>query len=36
MPLYQLLGGARATACMVYGHANGADIEETVDEVGRL
>ena len=25
----------RATACMVYGHANGADIAETVDAVGR-
>ena len=35
MPLYQLLGGASRTGVMVYGHANGRDIEETVDEVGR-
>ena len=34
MPLYQLLGGASRTGVMVYGHANGRDIEETVDEVG--
>ncbi len=35
MPLYQLLGGASRTGVMVYGHANGRDIEETVDEVLR-
>ncbi|MDG3442407.1 D-mannonate dehydratase ManD [Nitrospirillum amazonense] len=32
MPLYQLLGGACRTGVMVYGHANGQTIEETVDE----
>jgi mannonate dehydratase len=31
LPLYQLLGGAARESCMVYGHANGRDIEETVD-----
>ena len=35
MPLYQLLGGASRTGVMVYGHANGSDIEHTVDEVLR-
>ena len=35
MPLYQLLGGSSRTGVMVYGHANGADIDQTVDEVGR-
>ena len=35
MPLYQLLGGKSRDRVMVYGHANGADIAETVDEVGR-
>jgi mannonate dehydratase len=35
MPLYQLLGGRSRTGVMVYGHANGRDIAETVDEVGR-
>jgi mannonate dehydratase len=34
-PLYNLLGGASRTSVMVYGHANGRDIEETVDEVQR-
>jgi mannonate dehydratase len=34
MPLYQLLGGASRDRVMVYGHANGADIEETVAAVG--
>ena len=33
MPLYQLLGGRSRTGVMVYGHANGADIEETADQV---
>lgn len=35
MPLYQLLGGRSRTGVMVYGHANGGDIEETVDEVAK-
>jgi len=35
MPLYQLLGGASRAGVMVYGHANGGDIEETKDEVGK-
>ncbi len=30
LPLYQLLGGACREGCMVYGHANGRDIDETV------
>lgn len=33
MPLYQLLGGRSRDGVMVYGHANGADIAETVDAV---
>ncbi len=35
MPLYQLLGGKSRDGVMVYGHANGNDIEETIDEVAR-
>jgi mannonate dehydratase len=35
MPLYQLLGGASRNGVMVYGHANGEDIAQTVDEVAR-
>lgn len=35
MPLYQLLGGKSRERVMVYGHANGADIEEVIDEVAR-
>ena len=31
MPLYQLLGGAAREGCMVYGHANGETIDETVE-----
>ncbi len=34
MPLYDLLGGASRDGVMVYGHANGADIEETAEAVG--
>jgi len=36
MPLYQLLGGKSRTGVMVYGHANGDSIEETVEEVGNF
>ena len=35
MPLYQLLGGKSRRGVMAYGHANGEDIAQTVDEVGR-
>jgi mannonate dehydratase len=35
LPLYQLLGGRSRTGVMVYGHANGRDISETVEEVLR-
>ena len=35
LPLYQMLGGASRTGVMVYGHANGRDIDETVDEVAK-
>ncbi|MEO8313566.1 MAG: D-mannonate dehydratase ManD [Pseudomonadota bacterium] len=35
MPLYDLLGGKSREGVMVYGHANGADLTETVDAVGR-
>jgi mannonate dehydratase len=35
MPLYDLLGGRSRERIMVYGHANGADIDETVEAVGR-
>jgi mannonate dehydratase len=35
MPLYQLLGGKSRDRVMVYGHANGRDVAETVDEVAR-
>ena len=31
LPVYQMLGGACRTGVMVYGHANGATIEETID-----
>lgn len=33
VPVYQLLGGASRDGVMVYGHANGADINETVAAV---
>ena len=35
LPLYDLLGGKSRDGVLVYGHANGADIEETCDEVER-
>ena len=35
LPLYQMLGGKSRDRVMVYGHANGRDIEETSDEVAR-
>ena len=31
LPLYQLLGGASRNSVMVYGHANGKSVEETVE-----
>jgi mannonate dehydratase len=31
LPVYQLLGGASREGVMVYGHANGTSIEETID-----
>src|SRR3954463_1274042 len=30
LPLYQLLGGASREGAMVYGHANGKDVDETI------
>jgi mannonate dehydratase len=35
MPLYELLGGRSRERVMVYGHANGKDIDHTVEEVAR-
>jgi mannonate dehydratase len=35
LPLYQLLGGAARNGVMVYGHANGETIEDTVREALR-
>lgn len=34
-PVYNLLGGQSRKGVMVYGHANGKDIEHAVDEVGK-
>jgi len=34
VPLYQLLGGASREGVLVYGHANGQDLESTVEAVG--
>lgn len=34
-PVYNLLGGRCRTGVMVYGHANGKDIAETTEEVGK-
>ncbi|MES3083099.1 D-mannonate dehydratase ManD [Sphingomonas faeni] len=31
LPVYQLLGGAARDACMVYAHANGTTIEDTIE-----
>jgi mannonate dehydratase len=36
LPLYQLLGGKSRSGVLVYGHANGSDIEHTVDQVLRM
>jgi mannonate dehydratase len=35
VPVYELLGGRSRDAVMVYGHANGADAESTVQAVAR-
>lgn len=35
VPVYELLGGASRTGVLVYGHANGTDIDDTVDAVKR-
>src|ERR1700737_3498857 len=35
-PLYNLLGGKSRASVMVYGHANGRDTNETLDEVARF
>lgn len=34
-PVYNLLGGKSRNAVLVYGHANGENIEQTTEEVGR-
>lgn len=34
-PIYDLLGGKSRDGVLVYGHANGADIDHTIDEVAR-
>lgn len=34
-PVYNLLGGKSRNAVLVYGHANGRDLNETIDEVGK-
>ena len=34
-PVYNLLGGASRLGCLVYTHANGADIAEAIDSVQR-
>lgn len=36
LPIYQLLGGRSREGALVYGHANGRDISETSEEVGRF
>jgi mannonate dehydratase len=35
LPVYRLLGGASRERVMVYGHANGKDLEDTVAAVGQ-
>ncbi|WP_304172116.1 D-mannonate dehydratase ManD [Phenylobacterium aquaticum] len=35
LPLYDMLGGKSREGVLVYGHANGGDIAETLDEVER-
>ena len=35
LPLYQLLGGKSRSGVLVYGHANGRDLAETVEAVGQ-
>jgi mannonate dehydratase len=35
VPLYQLLGGASRSGVLVYGHASGLDLDETVKAVGK-
>jgi mannonate dehydratase len=35
LPLYRLLGGRSRDGVLVYGHANGSDLDETSAEVGR-
>jgi len=34
-PVYNLLGGKSRHGVMVYGHANGSDVNETIEEVGK-
>src|ERR1700720_218408 len=34
-PVYNLLGGKSRKGVMVYGHANGKDIADTIDQVGK-
>jgi len=34
-PVYNLLGGKSRNGVMVYGHANGKDVQQTIDEVGK-
>jgi mannonate dehydratase len=36
LPLYELLGGASRQGVMVYGHANGQTIDETIDAARKL
>lgn len=36
LPVYQLLGGKSRNGIMVYGHANGESIEETLDNLGKF
>src|SRR4029434_8147471 len=35
VPVYRLLGGASRDAVLVYGHANGATVDETLEAVAR-